>query len=123
MHSKSRPTQSEPARSLPGTRSADRAGQVNYVIMLRQPESAGNAAGRRAVYEANASLTSDFRSRLERWLVKGALDELVSGIGESMGFPMLTLTAAPAVGDMIKSAFPDEVASIITDTDDLGLIR
>jgi hypothetical protein len=107
------------SRPLPGQRPAVPPGMFNYVVTLREEEQA--PTGRRAIYDRNLARTSTFQRGLLRTLEeRGLLGEL-GGMGESMGFPVVTLTATPQVAQVIESL--PEVESVYRDDDTLQLIR
>ena len=74
----------------------------NYVVILKKEDAKDlNAIGRRGIYE------------------KG-LSAQVAGIGEPMGFSLITLTSTPAVAREIET-FP-EVDEVILDNDAIGFV-
>jgi len=118
MSQSSRPPGSPP-RPLPGSQPGQPAGMGQYVINLKSEEGDEKVSGRRAVYEHNVGRTSRFQEKLRHWLDERGLSPEVAGIGEPMGFAIVTLTTTAAVADQIAAAFP-EIESVFRDDDFLG---
>ncbi len=109
-------------RPLPGGQPAWPVGMANYVVTLKEQALSGvEGQGRRALFEANSARAAEFRKKLFGWLEACGLLAQVAGVGEPMGFPMITLTTTPRVAETIKE-FP-EVESVFEDTGSMGIIR
>ncbi len=109
-------------KPLPGSRSRAPAGMAQYIVLLKDDEDANaEAKGRREVYESGLARTAQFQRRLRDWLDEQGVSGQVGAIGEPTAFPMVALTSTPAVAKMIESL--PEVASVVPDSDDLGLVR
>ncbi len=109
-------------KPLPGSRPGTPAGMAQYLVLLKDDVDDGaEAKGRREVYESGLARIAQFQHRLRRWLDEQGMGTQVGAIGEPVAFPLVTLTATPAVAKMIESL--PEVASVVPDSDDLGLVR
>ena len=93
----------------------------NYVVILKKEDAKDlNALGRRGIYESNVGRTADFQRKLRQRLDEKGLSAQVAGIGEPMGFSLITLTSTPAVAREIET-FP-EVDEVILDNDAIGFV-
>jgi hypothetical protein len=107
-------------RPLP-PRSDVPAGMADFVITLHAEDPPARNRGRREVYEDNSARTASFRKELLRFLEEQGLSSQVAGIGETMGFPMLTLTTTQAVARRIEEL--PGVDAVFKDKPDLGLVH
>jgi hypothetical protein len=105
---------------LPGSRATTPPGMDNYIVILKDdvvPQT--SRSRRREVYESNVGRVAVFQNKLRHWLSEHGLDSEVAGIAEPMGFPLVTLTATPAVAKAIESI--PEVESVVRDSDAIRL--
>src|SRR5262245_1330284 len=103
-----------PPRPLPGTPPARPEGMRDYIVHLKEEAEQPSGQGRRAIFEANVARNRAFLAHLERWLDEHDMRSQVVGVGEPMGFGIVTLTTTPAVARAIEG-FP-EVELVLADS-------
>ena len=78
-------------------------GMHQYVVNLSPPEPPGGAAGTRSgTVDAYTRVAAAFVERARKELAKRGLEDQVNGFGEAYGLPIVTLTATPAVAEVLR---------------------
>jgi hypothetical protein len=78
-------------------------GMHQYVVNLIPPDqSDGSAGARSGVVDAYTRVAAAFVERARKELVKRGLADQVDGFGEAYGLPIVTLTATPAVAEVLR---------------------
>ena len=79
------------------------SGMHQYVVNLVPPDlPEGPAAARSGVVDAYTRVAAAFVELARKELAKRGLENQVDGFGEAYGLPVVTLTATPAVAEVLR---------------------